>query len=186
MMTNKYRVREVAKDLGVSNKDVADLLEKYSDEPKKPMTALTERELNIVFEHFSQKNQVQNFDAYFASRDQAQQQPAKTETAAKPAAEKPAAKPAEPERQLNKEKRVEPIENHQSQPINKETKPAAPAAKPAEPAAPAKAAEPARPAAAESRPQGQNRYSSDSRPQGQGQPLWCDNRRRARAKPLQQ
>ena len=31
------------------------------------MTALTEEELNVVFEHFTQKNQVESFDTYFAS-----------------------------------------------------------------------------------------------------------------------
>ncbi len=66
-MMVKYRVHEVAKDLGVPSKDVIDLLAKHFKDPKKHMTALTEEELNVVFEHFTKKSQVKNFDEYFAS-----------------------------------------------------------------------------------------------------------------------
>lgn len=66
-MMIKYRVHEVAKDLNVPSKDITTLLGKHFDTPKKHMTALTEEELNVVFEHFTQKNQVESFDAYFAS-----------------------------------------------------------------------------------------------------------------------
>ena len=67
MINNKYRVHEVAKDLGVPSKDVIDLLAKHFDTPKKHMTALTQDELNVVFEYYTQKNQVQDFDSYFHS-----------------------------------------------------------------------------------------------------------------------
>ena len=66
-MMIKYRVHEVAKDLNVPSKDIITLLGKHFDTPKKHMTALTEEELTVVFEHFTQKNQVESFDAYFAS-----------------------------------------------------------------------------------------------------------------------
>lgn len=66
-MMIKYRVHEVAKDLNVPSKDIITLLGQHFDTPKKHMTALTEEELNVVFEYFTQKNQVENFDAYFAS-----------------------------------------------------------------------------------------------------------------------
>ena len=46
-MMIKYRVREVAKDLDIPNKDVIDILAKYFPEPKKYMTALTEEELDV-------------------------------------------------------------------------------------------------------------------------------------------
>ncbi len=64
-MVIKYRLHEVAKDLNLQNKDVIDLLAKYSDTPKKHMTALTDEELNIVFDYFTQQNQVESFDDYF-------------------------------------------------------------------------------------------------------------------------
>ncbi len=65
-MMIKYRVSEVAKDFGVPSKEVIELLGKYTDTPKKSATALTEEELDLVFEHFTQTRQVENFDAYFA------------------------------------------------------------------------------------------------------------------------
>ena len=68
-MMIKYRVREVAKDLNVPNKDVLDVLEKYTEGQKKYMTALTEPELDIVFESFTQKHSSENLDEYFAQRD---------------------------------------------------------------------------------------------------------------------
>ncbi|MFT8889051.1 MAG: translation initiation factor IF-2 [Ethanoligenens sp.] len=64
-MMMKYRVHEVAKDLGVPSKDVIDFLSKYYNEPHKHMTALSEEELNLVFEHYTQKGEVANFDTYF-------------------------------------------------------------------------------------------------------------------------
>ena len=42
----KYRVHEVAKDLGVASKEVIELLKNYLGEEKKHMTALTEEELD--------------------------------------------------------------------------------------------------------------------------------------------
>ena len=65
-MMIKYRVHEVAKDLNVPNKVIIDLLQKYCNETKKHMTALTEKELDIVFESFTQKHSFENLDAYFA------------------------------------------------------------------------------------------------------------------------
>jgi translation initiation factor IF-2 len=65
-MMIKYRVHEVAKDLNLPNKDVIDTLQKYTGETKKHMTALTEDELDLVFETFTQKNNTENLDAYFA------------------------------------------------------------------------------------------------------------------------
>ena len=69
-MMIKYRVREVAKDLNIPNKDVLDILAKYFPEPKKYMTALEEPELDVVFETFTQQNSVKNFDDYFAAREE--------------------------------------------------------------------------------------------------------------------
>ncbi len=68
-MMIKYRVREIAKDLGIQNKEVIETLGKYFPEPKKYMTALTEEELDIVLETFTQERNMENFDAYFAQRE---------------------------------------------------------------------------------------------------------------------
>ena len=86
-MIDKYRVHEVAKDLSVSNKDVLNVLTKYyPDDQRKHMTALSDNELNLVFDHFTQKNSIKNLDDYFALASKKQEAEApKTEAAAKPA-----------------------------------------------------------------------------------------------------
>ena len=68
-MMVKYRIHEVAKDLNVQSKQVVDFLKNATGEAKNHMTALNEDELNIVFEHFSKKGEVQNFEKYFASKN---------------------------------------------------------------------------------------------------------------------
>lgn len=101
-MMIKYRVHDVAKDLSVPNKDVIDTLEKYEGQTKKYMAALTEDELNLVFESFTQKNNSENLNEYFAQAAKQQpvvvaEQPDVAIAPEKPAqkqAEKPAVKPA--------------------------------------------------------------------------------------------
>ena len=83
-MMIKYRVREVAKDLDIPNKDVIDILSKHFPEPKKYMTALTEDELDVVFEAFTQEHNMKNLDAYFADRGGDAPQAAASAPAQKP------------------------------------------------------------------------------------------------------
>lgn len=83
-MMDKYRVHEVAKDLGVPNKDILTLLgQYYPDEQRKHMTALSDAELNLVFEHYTQKNNLKSLNDYFAL---AQQQKTQATTPVTPAA----------------------------------------------------------------------------------------------------
>ena len=66
-MMIKYKVSEIARDLKVAAKDIAAALAEHSDgnaKKKNAQSTLTEEELNIVFEHFTQKNKGENFDAY--------------------------------------------------------------------------------------------------------------------------
>ena len=71
-MMIKYRVHEVAKDFGeTNNKKVIEILSKYTGETKKHMTALTEEELNIVFDAFTQSTAVESFDAFFKMGEEA-------------------------------------------------------------------------------------------------------------------
>ncbi len=67
----KYKVHELAKDLGVSSKVVSEVVEKYCKTVRKSMTSLDEEELNVVFDYFTQENAVENLNAYFAVRDKA-------------------------------------------------------------------------------------------------------------------
>ena len=95
----KYKVADVAKDLKLPVKDVIDTLgEKFS--AKKAQTALTEEELNYVFEHYTKAKEVTSFASYFAMANQPKEEakaeePKKEEKKTAPKAEKkPAEKPA--------------------------------------------------------------------------------------------
>lgn len=69
MVINKIKVSDLAKDLGKQNKELIELLGEYCDGPaKKANTVLTDSELNVVFDLITQKNSVENFDSYFATK----------------------------------------------------------------------------------------------------------------------
>ncbi|MBQ8057115.1 MAG: translation initiation factor IF-2 [Ruminococcus sp.] len=70
-MMIKYKIKDVATDLGVSAKDVIAVLEQYCKVSKKTMASLEENELDVVFDYFTQKHAVENLNAYFAVRDKA-------------------------------------------------------------------------------------------------------------------
>ncbi len=55
---NKNKVSVLAKDFGMSSKDVVSVLKNYTDTVKGPSQVLDERELSILFEYLTQKNQV--------------------------------------------------------------------------------------------------------------------------------
>lgn len=76
---NKYRVHEVAKDFDIKSSGVIDLLGKYFDDPKKHQTALTDDELDIIFETVTQDKQVESFDDYFRITAEKHEEPAKEE-----------------------------------------------------------------------------------------------------------
>ena len=125
-MMIKYRVHEVAKDLNVPSKEIIDLLQKHFGEVKKHMTALTEEELDVIFEHYTQLKALPNFDAYFAenktvAEDQAAQAAAEAMEKAKAAA---AQEPAKAAAKVEKSQQA----------AKKEAKPAARAEAPVKPA----------------------------------------------------
>ena len=55
---NKNKVSVLAKEFGMSSKDVVSILKNYTDTVKGPSQVLDERELSILFEYLTQKNQV--------------------------------------------------------------------------------------------------------------------------------
>ena len=90
MAAIKYRIHEVGKDFGKSSKVVLELLAKYFDDTKNHMTALEDRELDIIFETFTQESAVSSFDEYFATASQPkaeEKKPEKKQEAAAPKAE---------------------------------------------------------------------------------------------------
>ena len=125
-MMVKYRVREVAKDLNIPNKEVIDTLAKFFPEPKKYMTALEENELDIVLESFTQQRNMESLDSYFAERTAAPEAPAVQEE--KPQEEAPAQK-AGNRQQPNKGAKPQEKKGHRPQQAQAKQpeKPAAPA-----------------------------------------------------------
>ena len=68
-MVIKIKVSDVAKDFGKQNKEIIEVLDQYCEGPaKKAATALSEDELNILFDKLTQANSVSNFDDYFAQK----------------------------------------------------------------------------------------------------------------------
>ncbi|MEE1263032.1 translation initiation factor IF-2 N-terminal domain-containing protein, partial [Ruminococcus sp.] len=65
----KYKVKDIANDLGVQNKKITEILEKYCGVSKKTMMALTESEIDVIIDVVTRENAVQNFDKYFAARN---------------------------------------------------------------------------------------------------------------------
>ena len=79
-MVIKIKVSEIAKDLGKSNKDIIEILDTYCDGPaKKAGTALSDEELNVIFDKVTQDSSVSSFDSYYAKKK------AKTVSEKKPA-----------------------------------------------------------------------------------------------------
>ena len=66
-MDKKYRVNDLAKDLNVSTNDITEVVQEYFGVQKKSQASLSEEELSVVLEKYSQGNQVNNFNSYFAS-----------------------------------------------------------------------------------------------------------------------
>ncbi len=124
-MMIKYRVREVAKDLNIPNKDVLDTLAKYFPEPKKYMTALTEEELDVVFEAFTQQRNMESLDAYFAQREAAA--PAQEAAPAPKAPQKAPASKGETSQKAPEGRRQEKGQAPAPQAAPQAQKPAAPA-----------------------------------------------------------
>ena len=62
----KYKVNELAKDLGLQTKDIVEVLNKYTDTPKKSGQNLEEEEVNLILEYMTQHHQVSNIEVIFA------------------------------------------------------------------------------------------------------------------------
>ena len=126
-MMMKYRVHEVARDLNVPSKDIVDLLQKHFGEVKKHMTALTEAELDVVFEHYTQARQVPSFEKYFAqnaviAEDNAAQKAAEQEEQTAQAAQQPAV-PVQPKPQQEHTAPAKPAEPVRQQPVQQAEQP---------------------------------------------------------------
>ena len=114
MKTTKYKLSDMAKDLKVTNNDLIECLGKLGGEPKKTQSVLTPEEISYVLEYYTQNNQVDSFDAFYANNvkpakeeKKADKKPVKAEKKEKKAEKKPEPKPA-PKAEAKPEPKPEP------------------------------------------------------------------------------
>ena len=112
----KYRLKEVASDLGITPKEVAEIISRFFEKPKSNTQILTDEELNVVFDCVTQTHQIDSLEQVFAAKPTKPAAPApKTEEAkkqeapkqAKPAPQAEAQQPQQPSAQPAKPKEPE-------------------------------------------------------------------------------
>ena len=104
-MDKKYRVNELAKDLNIPVSEITDVVQEYFGVQKKSQASLSEDELSVVLEKYSQSNQVKNFNSYFASASKPKTEKKEEKPAEKPA--KKAEKKIEPNKEADKAEKVQ-------------------------------------------------------------------------------
>ena len=87
-MLEKIRIKEISAQLGVSNKEVVELLSRHFEGSKNLNSVLQEAELDVIFEHYTRARGVENFDAYFALAEQRPKKEAPKKEAPKEPAKK--------------------------------------------------------------------------------------------------
>ena len=96
MPNKKYRVQDIAADIGAERSEVIQLLDSAFDGAKKAQTALTPEEVSYVLEVYSRKHEVKNFDEYYKLTADKKTEKPKAEEKKPAARKKPAAKKEEP------------------------------------------------------------------------------------------
>ena len=61
----KIKAYELSKGFGIPSKEIVKVLHDYRVSDKNHMSALDENELDVIFEYYTQKNQVEDFSALF-------------------------------------------------------------------------------------------------------------------------
>ena len=87
-MIIKYKVSDLAKDMGLSNKDVLTVVNSFGGEEKKHASQLTEEELDFFFNSVTKEHQVSSLEAYFVNVPEAKKPEPKKEPE-KPQQQKP-------------------------------------------------------------------------------------------------
>lgn len=138
MKTTKYKLSDMAKDLKVTNNDLIECLGKLGGEPKKTQSVLTPEEISYVLEYYTQNNQVDSFDAFYANNvkpakeeKKADKKPVKAEKKEKKAEKKPEPKPT-PKAEVKPEPKAEPKVEKKPE-VKAETKQPAPEQKKKQP-----------------------------------------------------
>lgn len=67
LMTNKYKISELAKDFGLTSKDIIKIVAEKTGAEKKSGAALDEKEISLVFDTLTKQSEVKSFADYFAT-----------------------------------------------------------------------------------------------------------------------
>lgn len=108
---NKSKVSDIAKDFGMTSKDILAVLADYTDSPKKPSQVLEDSEINFVFEYLTQKNQVK-IETIFAEGIPEKKETPKQEV--KPAASAAPSAPAAKTENKNTAPAAQPVQQKKS------------------------------------------------------------------------
>ncbi|MBR6618378.1 MAG: translation initiation factor IF-2 [Oscillospiraceae bacterium] len=109
-MAKKIKLTDAAKDLQLSVQELSDFFEKHGDGKKKSGSSITEQEMNLALEYYTQKNNVDSFDAYFASKNQPKPEVKAEKETKKPAKKEKAVKAAEKPEKTEKVEKAEKVE----------------------------------------------------------------------------
>ena len=71
----KIRAYELSKAFGIPSKEIVKVLHDYEVSQKNHMSALSEYELDVIFEYYTQKNQVTDFSMYEKEEEKPVEQP---------------------------------------------------------------------------------------------------------------
>ena len=111
-LDNKYRVHEVAKDFGVSTKEITEILTKYRSAPKNHMQVLDDTDLSVIFEYLTQHNQVSDMEgtlnAQGASRKKPEQSKAETKQQTESKREEPIVQQQPTQSKVKQVHRIDP------------------------------------------------------------------------------
>jgi len=117
----KYRLKEVAADFGVAPKVIVEIVAQYFEKPKSNTQVMTEDELNVIFDHMTQNNQITSLEQVFAVKPA--EKPKQEPKAEAPKAEAPKAEPqkeapkaAQPAAQQNRPQQNRPQTQAPQQP----------------------------------------------------------------------
>ncbi len=104
----KYKLNEIADNLNMPAKEVSDVLKTYLNVSKKPGSVLTEEEVNLILEYTTNKTNLPDLNAYFASASE-------PETPEQPAEKKPTEKkqPKKSPKQDKQDKQDKPADKQQ-------------------------------------------------------------------------
>ena len=107
----KYKVKDIANDLGVQNKKITEILQQYCGVTKKTMMSVSEEEIDVIIDVVTREKAVENFDSYFAARNAKFDTPAQGKKEEKSAAQT-GAQAAAPDKKSEK-----PAEKQEEKPV---------------------------------------------------------------------